>query len=97
MAPEPEPQSLSKKLSKPTQEIKQLRLRAVSRGLLKEQIIFSTREITEQCIGMHSGHFYVPKGSFLIFWTRMGSKYCGKVCEIEDSKRERRVGKRQKL
>lgn len=42
----------------------------------------SQREITGHSIGMHSEHFYVPKGSFLIFWTRLGSKYCGKVCVI---------------
>lgn len=32
----------------------------------------SQREITEHSIGMHSGRFYVPKGSFLIFWTELG-------------------------
>lgn len=37
----------------------------------------SQRKITEHSIGMHSGRFYVPKGSFLIFWTGLGSKKVG--------------------
>lgn len=37
----------------------------------------SQREITEHSIGMHSGRFYAPKGSFLIFWTGLGSRKVG--------------------
>lgn len=34
----------------------------------------SQREISGCGIGMHSGHFWVPRGSFLIFWTGLASK-----------------------
>lgn len=35
----------------------------------------SQGEITLHRIGMHSGHFFMPRGSFLIFWTMPGRKH----------------------
>lgn len=46
----------------------------------------SQREIIEHSIGMHSGQFLVPKGSFLIFWTGLGR---GKVAEDTWNRRNR--------
>lgn len=52
----------------------------------------SQREITGHSIGMHSGHFYVPKGKFPNFLDKAGQQILWKsLSDIEDTRRERRV------
>lgn len=99
MALEPEPRSPSKKLEKnPTHEIKQLRLRAMSRGLLEEQIIFSTKPKRDYWAQYRNAQrtFLCAQGKFPNFLDKDGQQILRKsLCGTEDMRKERRVGERE--
>lgn len=98
MAAEPEPQSPSKELWKPTQEIKQLRLRAMSRGLLEEQIIFSTKPKRDYWAQYRNAQrtFLCAQGKFPNFLDKDGQQILRKsLCGREDSRKERRADGRE--
>lgn len=99
MALEPEPRSPSKKLEKkkkPTHEIKQLRLRAMSQGLLEEQIIFSTKRDYWAQYRNAQRTFLCAQGKFPNFLDKDGEQILRKsLCGTEDIRKERRVGERE--
>lgn len=101
MALEPEPRSPSKKLEKkkkPTHEIKQLRLRAMSQGLLEEQIIFSTKPKRDYWAQYRNAQrtFLCAQGKFPNFLDKDGEQILRKsLCGTEDIRKERRVGERE--